>query len=356
MTLQRLISRLRTHFLLKNATTAFNDMGKMVQKVGQKEVNFCMDVMGMRDDVLALSIEEGGQYTEELVQKQTQHVLSVGFIKPSVRLAMRPLLKTPNLCDDDIFDCLKEIVMSEKEHESLMESNNTSATATAATATAATKSVRAAPAATAAAAAATAATAASTAAVVSELSLNKSELVLEELQQISQTLGQLSHLPAEVQELKRNVYQQQQLPMYQSQPNPYNTPSNMNVGNVTAGNDGGDGNAGNGGNGDGRGGRGRGVGRGGYQNMGSGRGGGNGNNGSGGRGGGGSGRGRGTNGRGRGGGQVGRGDGLNRQVMWTMRTCLNCGLEGPGNYWDHCFFCCGQGHKGYECPEKNVEG
>ena len=76
----------------------------------------------------------------------------------------------------------------------------------------------------------------------------------------------------------------------------------------------------------------------------------------GGRGGGSSGRGRGNNRNGNGGGnQTGNSDG-GRQVTVTMRTCQNCNQQGPGSFWDHCFYCCGQGHKIQDCPSKNEEG
>ena len=358
MTLERLINRLRTHFLLKDATTAFNDMGNMVQKDGVKAVDFCMEVMAMRDDVLALSKEEGGEYTQELVQKQMQHVLSVGFSRASVRIAMRPLLKTANLSDDDIFNALKEIVMSEAEHDAKMESNNITSSVATSTRTPG-----------------TAATAATTAAVVSELSFNKTEKLLEDLEQISQTLNELIKLPSEVEQLRKELYQQKQQPGYQQQhqlpyqqqqqpvyaTNQLNTSSYLS--NAVIAN-GGNGVAnplvqGNGGNGLGSGGHGVGNGRGrggngNFQGEGGNR---NGNNGMGrgGRGGGLSGRGRGNTRNGGGGNPPGN-NGGGRQVTVTMRKCQNCDQQGPGSYWDHCFYCCGQGHKIQDCPSKNEEG
>ena len=325
----------------------------------------------MRNDVLALSKEEGGEYTEELVQKQMQHVLSVGFTKTSVRLAMRPLLKTPNVSDDDIFQALKEIVMSEAEHDAKMESNVHTALTPVPASTRASAT----------------ATTASTAAVVSELSFNKTEKLLEELETISQTLNQLVTLPSEVKELKKELYHLQHQEPYiyqqqhQQQPFTQMQSSNMNVGNVTAtggvygadgvgcmGSGGGNGlsrGGGNSGNGFGRGGRGGGNGlgrggRGGGNNLG--RGGGNGvaQNGVG-RGGAVNGVGRGGTGAGaavtgRGGGRGGNQGGGGRQFTVTMRKCQNCDQEGPGTFWDHCFYCCGSGHKISDCPSKNEEG
>ena len=55
LTLQMMLSSLRGHFLLHSAAKAYTALGNAVQKPGQKEVEYCHDVMGMRDDVLTLS-------------------------------------------------------------------------------------------------------------------------------------------------------------------------------------------------------------------------------------------------------------------------------------------------------------
>ena len=329
LTLTRLVNRLRTHFLLKDAATAFTDMGNMVQKVGETEINFVMNVMGMRDDVLALSAEEGGQYTEKLVQQKMLHVLSVGLRKANVRLAMRSVLKSPDISDDDIFDALKEIVLNEAEHLAKADGQSTLTTTTT----------------TGKSRASTLATAASTLAACSELSLDKTDMLIGEVQQLSRTVNQLSTLPSEFQKLKKEF-------THQKQSNQQNSTSNGSVQSVAATDDGlvfvGQGYAVGSGatrglgaappNGVGRGKSGFGTTNGGGSdstNAGAGRGGKSGNTG------------RDSN-------LISR---VGKQITTTIRKCEKCGQAGPGIWWDHCFICCGQGHQMSECPTaKNVEG
>ena len=296
LTLDMLIRRLRTHFLLKDATAAYNDMGNSVQQQGETELCFCMNVMGMRDDVLALSLEEGGQYTEELVQRQMQHVLAVGFIRPSVRHAMRQLLRTPNLTDDEILEALKEIVMNEAEHEAKVEGSNNGSSAGVTPATT---------------------TRSATSASVNEVSC-VTDLLLDEVAKISQTMSRLSSLPSEVEKLKKELRNCQS-------------------------------------NGVNNGGNGRGGGSGG---GGSGPNSGNGNNGGNGGGGGGNSGGGGNNGGGAnsGGGGPRNNNPRRRQVGQRVQFhCDRCDVTGPVGFWDHCFHCCGSGHVASDCPAKNEE-
>ena len=289
-----LIRRLRTHFLLKDATAAYNDMGNSVQQQGETELCFCMNVMGMRDDMLALSLEEGGQYTVELVQRQMQHVLAVGFIRPSVRHAMRQLLRTPNLTDDEILEALKEIVMNEAEHEAKVEGNNNGSSAGATPAT----------------------TRSATSASVNEVSC-VTDLLLDEVAKIAQTMSRLSSLPSEVEKLKKELK---------------NCQSNgVNGGNGRGGGGGGGGSGPNSGNG----------------NNGGNAGGGGGNSGGGGN----------TGGGGNSGGGGPRNNNQRRRQVGqrVQFHCDRCDVTGPVGFWDHCFHCCGSGHVASDCPTKNEE-
>ena len=327
LTFPMLISTLRTHFLLKNATASYNDMGNAIQQPGENELCFCMNVMGMRDDVLALSQEEGGLYTQELVQRQMQHVLSVGFLRASVRHAMRALLRTPNLPDDEIFAALKEIVMDEAEHDARANGNGATPVTTAAAAPA----VRAAPA---------------KAAAVNNLSCDVADLILDEVAKVNQKVENVEKMQRDFQSRQQNNRQRNNRQHNQNQPQQpqqlqQQPQQNMNGGgapppaiaNINAAAPA-SGNAGGGGFQGGQ------VATGGFQGGQVGAQGGSGGGGL--QDGGGS---RGNNGARRRGG-----------VMVRMHKCDRCNQMGPGSQWDHCFHCCGQGHKSAECPQKNASG
>ena len=275
LTLESMLASLRGHFLLTSATKTFTAMGKLAQKPGQREVSYCHEVMAMRDDVLALSAEEGGDYTEKLVQNHLQHVLSVGFAKPGVRHEMRAFLKTPSLADQAILDRLRDIVVDEKEHEELSAAVVTPVAVNAVTAGEAT-----------------------------------TDLLLDRLEHLTKKLEDLSTLPDKVDRLDKDLKRQQR-----GGRNPFNGGGNGRTG-------GGHGNAGaatnmGGGNG--------GVGNGGVGNGGGGNGGG-------------------------GHGGAGNQYGTNSRQVAGGWQCLNCGQVGDRS-WDHCYRCCGTGHRQSQCPK-----
>ena len=216
--------------------------------------------------------EEGGQYTKELVQKQFQHILSVGLKRETVRQELRAILKTPNLPDETLLNEISEIVMNETEH------NRKIAPVTP------TVNV-----------------------VSSNTACSNTDALLVEMRKLSAKVSQLSSLQSDVERLKTELRQHQN-----STVDPVRNNGGPSVNTDIA--DGGGG-----------------VGRENVANTGlipAGRGGGG--------------------YRGRGGHQGG-----NR----TPRTleCRKCHQTGMSP-WNHCFFCCGEGHRQDQCPAKNETG
>ena len=72
-------------------------------------------MIGERERVLMLTLEEGNEYSRSLVQKQFQHVLLVGLSNEMVRQEMRLLLKTPALDDGTLLTAMGEAVRNETE-------------------------------------------------------------------------------------------------------------------------------------------------------------------------------------------------------------------------------------------------
>lgn len=126
LTLVGLIQILRAHFKEKDATSVFNELSNGAQLPTEGENDFCLRMMGLRQKVLMLSAEEGGQYTQQLVQSQFQKSLSTGFRREAVRQQLRGLLKTVGLLDVVLLQELSEVVMMEAEHTSKSSTTKTS--------------------------------------------------------------------------------------------------------------------------------------------------------------------------------------------------------------------------------------
>ena len=310
LTLSSLLTTLKIHFRVKDATAAFNELSNEAQKPEEGELAFCMRLMQLRQKVLMLTWEEGGQYPPELVQKQFQHVLSVGLKREAVRQELRATLKIPNLDDATLLKEISDVVMNESEHEKKVVSSQKKATVSAVTFEEMKKS--------------------------EEAPHDRTELLLEEMRKLTAQVGQLSGLQSDVErlkvELRQQQYQQypqqshiqqhpqypqqqqshtQQHPQYPQQQqnstaacppvsgNPYANLSSANVQNGVF----------HGSSSRGRGGVGRGSSRGGYRGA-------------------------------------------------RSTRCYKCNktAENGERLQNHCFFCCEEGHTSAVCPAKNSRG
>ena len=121
MTMQTLMTILRTHFKEKDATAVFNEMSNASQGPKDTEHSFCMRMMGLRDKVMLLTREEDNLYDARLVQTQFQHALYTGFRSENARHALSLILKTPNVTDSDLLVAINEYMMNVAEHKSKTE-------------------------------------------------------------------------------------------------------------------------------------------------------------------------------------------------------------------------------------------
>ena len=117
---------LKTHFKVKDATAVFQELVTMVQKGGENEMNFATKMMDLRKKVIRLSKEEGGNYSQNLVQQQFQKSLYSGLRPGSIRQGLRLLLKSTEMVkgakqlktvsDDVLREEISELMLNETEH------------------------------------------------------------------------------------------------------------------------------------------------------------------------------------------------------------------------------------------------
>ena len=117
LNLETLIPILRTHFKEKDATLVYSELSNGTQEPSESENDFCLRMMSLRQKVLLMSREEGGQYTELLVQSQFQKSLATGFRREAIRQQLRSVLKQP-IDDIQLLKEISDVVMNETEHSS----------------------------------------------------------------------------------------------------------------------------------------------------------------------------------------------------------------------------------------------
>jgi hypothetical protein len=117
--LEDVIAILRSHFRETDATTVFQELTNATQGRDQSETDFCFKLMGLRQQVLRLSAEQGGQYTPELAQQRFEMSLLSGLRNEPIRQQMRAVMREAKgeaIEDSVLLAELGELVMREAEH------------------------------------------------------------------------------------------------------------------------------------------------------------------------------------------------------------------------------------------------
>ena len=130
LSLAEMIPVLCNHFGETDATSVFTQLTNAAQKPGQSVHAFCMELMGIRGKVIAISELEGGHYTPGLVQKQFQQSLNNGIIDNSIRQQLSPTLEIPGVTDVAILEKINKIVKNEAAHSAKTNAASSSVPAT----------------------------------------------------------------------------------------------------------------------------------------------------------------------------------------------------------------------------------
>jgi hypothetical protein len=118
----KFIKMLRQYYEMKDSSTLLSEMDKCFQEPKEKEKDFVLRLMAMRDDIVALSLEE--EYPKELreVHMRMLHIISVGLRKDTVRIELQGVLKDELMSDEDLLDELRKVVARDTEHRSKVKS------------------------------------------------------------------------------------------------------------------------------------------------------------------------------------------------------------------------------------------
>ena len=114
-TLGQIVPSLKAHFTVKGVRSVFMDLG--AGKQGKDSaLQFCMNMIGLRELVVRMNREENGDLTHQLIHSQFLNALSTG-LKGKIRQAMRGTLRVPNVTDDVLMQEITELMLSEAEAE-----------------------------------------------------------------------------------------------------------------------------------------------------------------------------------------------------------------------------------------------
>jgi hypothetical protein len=107
---------LRSYYEQEDSETLQEQLRKAVQKEGQKEKDFLLDMIDLRDKLEVTSAAEGCPISKQVLRKKFTHALAVGFRKETIRLEMQSVLKKDKWTDNQLRQELQLIVKNDKEH------------------------------------------------------------------------------------------------------------------------------------------------------------------------------------------------------------------------------------------------
>ncbi len=121
---------LKAHFTVKGVKSVFHELGKAKQGSGESALEFCMNMIGLRELVIRMNREEGAPLTPQLIQMQFQESLSTGLRGNNMRLVLRGMLRVPNVDDNVLIKEITDLMLNEKEHGEKTEGGSEPAAAT----------------------------------------------------------------------------------------------------------------------------------------------------------------------------------------------------------------------------------
>jgi hypothetical protein len=112
---------LRTHYKVKESTAVLSEMSSTCQGPNESEVDFCMRLMGMEQQVIAMAAEEGHPIDRRWVRRTFYEAVSTGLRKETVRLQMQNTLRGAqvdySLTDQALLKEIGFIVAKDKAHK-----------------------------------------------------------------------------------------------------------------------------------------------------------------------------------------------------------------------------------------------
>ena len=110
------MSMLKSKHEVKDSARLLSELGNCAQEPAEEEIDFVFRVLGLKNMIIDLSVDEGCPLGEEMVKKRCYHALSVGLRKETVRLEMQPILKAMELNDSELMIEFQNVVTKDTEH------------------------------------------------------------------------------------------------------------------------------------------------------------------------------------------------------------------------------------------------
>ena len=117
LTLKKLLKILKAHYKQKSATELYHELTILCQEPKESAEDFLIRALDLRQQVLFTSrVMEGDvKYSQELVQAVLLRTLETGIKSETICTKLRPLLKRPNITDQELITAVGDAMSEETE-------------------------------------------------------------------------------------------------------------------------------------------------------------------------------------------------------------------------------------------------
>ena len=116
----KFLKLLREIYDTKESTELLQEMVNCVQETTQTEKNYVLKMMGLRDNILAVTEIEECPLGEVLVRKGMMRAIAVGLRKDTVRTQLQDALEDHNMEDDELLRKINKVVSRDAENRKKM--------------------------------------------------------------------------------------------------------------------------------------------------------------------------------------------------------------------------------------------
>ena len=122
----KFLNLLREIYDTKESTELLHEMVNCAQEPTQTEKNYVLKMMGLRDNILAVTEIEECPLGEVLVRKGMMRAIAVGLRKDTVRTQLQDALEDHNMQDDELLRKINKVVSRDEENRKKMGSSKSS--------------------------------------------------------------------------------------------------------------------------------------------------------------------------------------------------------------------------------------
>lgn len=116
LTEEGMMKTLRSIYNVKESTLLLDEMVNSSQEPTETEMDYCMRMLGLKNEIITVTKEEECPLGEDLVRRRCLYAISVGLRKDTIRLELQNLLKDSKIGDQILLDEVAKVMTKDQDN------------------------------------------------------------------------------------------------------------------------------------------------------------------------------------------------------------------------------------------------